>query len=69
MTDTLITILVVFFAGYQIEVEYPSRSSCGEAILAVAKSDLNYHGKTHSICVPLYAPTVSYRPVARGERP
>lgn len=63
--DTLITILVVFFSGYQIEVEYPSRSSCGDAILAVAQSDLNRHGKTHAICVDWYAPTVSYRPVAR----
>lgn len=64
MTDTLITILVVVFGSYQIEVEYPSRSSCGEALLAIAQSDLPH---AHAICVPWYAPTVSRRPVARPE--
>jgi hypothetical protein len=60
--DNVITILVVLFSGYQIEVEYPSRSSCGDAIGLIAASDIEHDG---AFCVPWYAPTVSYRPVAR----
>jgi len=64
MTDTLITILVVLFAGEQIHVTYDSRSACGDALLAIAQSDIRHDTKA-AFCLPTYAPSVSLRPVAR----
>lgn len=60
--NEVITILVVLFSGYQIEVEYQSRSSCGDALGLIASSGIEHDG---AFCVPWYAPTRSYRPVAR----
>ena len=62
MTDALITILIVHFAGYSIEAEYDTRSACGGALLDVAASDLPY---THAECIPTYAPSVSMLPEAK----
>lgn len=65
MTDTLITILVVLFAGEQIHVTYPSRSACGDALLAIAMSDLRRDAEA-AFCIPTYAPSaVIMRPEAR----
>jgi hypothetical protein len=62
MTDTLITILMVFFADYHIEAEYDTRSGCGAALLELAASDLSF---THATCAPTYAPSVSLLPMVR----
>lgn len=68
MSDALITVLVVYFTGYQIEAEYDTRTACGDAILMVVESDLNYDRGVGVYCKPTYAPSRSYMPIARPKQ-
>lgn len=62
---TLTTILLIIINGTAVEVEYPSSTACGDALLVLATSDLNHDGQLYARCIPTRAPTVSLLPMVR----
>lgn len=58
------TLLIVYLSGWTIAVPYPTPEACGDAIAAMAESEL---GAEWMQCRPPLAPETSPRPRVRPD--